>query len=70
MFQFHNILVIAAHPDDEILGLGATIRRLTKEGNTANVVILGEGLTSRKNRGWNNKSDLDKAQITDACCIS
>lgn len=61
MSKFHNILVIAAHPDDEILGLGATISRLTKEGNTANAVILGEGLTSRKNsRMETTKSDLDK----------
>lgn len=43
-----NVLTIAAHPDDEILGAGATIRRFTSKGVIANAIILGEGLTSRK----------------------
>lgn len=42
-----RILVVAAHPDDEILGCGATIARLAKEGCEAHTLILGEGVTSR-----------------------
>lgn len=42
-----NILVIAAHPDDEVLGCGGTIARYTKEGHNCYVVILAEGVTSR-----------------------
>lgn len=42
-----RILVIAAHPDDEVLGCGATIARLSREGHEVYVVILGEGITSR-----------------------
>ena len=42
-----KILVIAAHPDDEVLGCGGTIARLVKEGNTVYTLILGEGITSR-----------------------
>jgi len=56
MYNMHNILVIAAHPDDEILGVGATIKKLTEDGCVANAVILGEGLTSRSNC----RSDTDK----------
>jgi len=41
------ILIIAAHPDDEILGCGGTIARLVKEGGTVYTLILGEGVTSR-----------------------
>ena len=41
-------MVVAAHPDDELLGLGATMHKLIKEeGVVAHVVILGEGITSR-----------------------
>ncbi len=42
-----NVLVIAAHPDDEVLGCGGTIARLADEGHFVNIVILGEGVTSR-----------------------
>lgn len=42
-----TILVIAAHPDDEILGAGATIASRVQAGDTAYAVILGEGQTSR-----------------------
>lgn len=28
-----NYLVVVAHPDDEVLGAGATIHKLVKEGH-------------------------------------
>ncbi len=34
-----NILVIAAHPDDEVLGCGGTIARHTRDGDEVYVVI-------------------------------
>ena len=41
-------MVVAAHPDDELIGLGATMHKLIKEEAViAHVVILGEGITSR-----------------------
>ena len=43
-----NIMIVVAHPDDELLGLGATMNKLIIEFNVkTHVVILGEGLTSR-----------------------
>ena len=42
-----KILVVAAHPDDELLGLGGTIRRLADSGKEIHAVILAEGITSR-----------------------
>lgn len=42
-----SILVIAAHPDDEVLGCGGSIARFAREGRDVHVAILGEGITSR-----------------------
>ncbi len=53
-----TILVVAAHPDDEILGVGGTVARRVAEGDQAYALILGEGQTSR----WNTR-DLADAVI-------
>lgn len=46
-----KIQVIAAHPDDEVLGCGGSIAKWVKEGHEVNVLIMAEGATSRdKNR--------------------
>jgi LmbE family N-acetylglucosaminyl deacetylase len=42
-----KVLVVAAHPDDEVLGCGGTMARLASEGCEVHVAILGEGETSR-----------------------
>jgi len=38
-----NILVIAAHPDDEVLGMGGTIAKLVREGHNVFLVVLSDG---------------------------
>lgn len=53
-----RILVVAAHPDDELLGEGATIRRMVDEGATARALILAEGATSRA--GSRDEADRDE----------
>ena len=42
-----KILVVAAHPDDEVLGVGGTVMRHVAEGDTVHTMIMAEGLTSR-----------------------
>jgi LmbE family N-acetylglucosaminyl deacetylase len=55
-----RVLVIAAHPDDEILGCGATSARLVAEGHEVKFAILGEGMTSRHA----NRADTDANQLS------
>ena len=38
-----NVLVIAPHPDDEVLGCGGTIHRLAGDGHRVTVVIVTRG---------------------------
>ena len=42
-----RILVVAAHPDDEVLGCGGTIARHADAGDHVQVLIVSEGATSR-----------------------
>jgi len=42
-----QILVIAAHPDDEVLGCGGTIVKHIDNGDKVHILILAEGVTSR-----------------------
>jgi LmbE family N-acetylglucosaminyl deacetylase len=41
-----NILVIVAHPDDEVIGCGGTLARLVDEGHRVQVMYLTAGETS------------------------
>ena len=42
-----NVLVVGAHPDDELLGLGGTIIRHIAMGDKVSVLLLTDGHTSR-----------------------
>lgn len=65
-----KILVVVAHPDDEVLGIGGSISLLVKKGAYIKVVILGEGITSRAlNRDINKDKNIllkHKKNINDA----
>jgi N-acetylglucosamine malate deacetylase 1 len=52
----NKILVVAAHPDDEVLGCGATIAKHSKNGDEVHILIIAEGITSRDaNRNVSNR---------------
>lgn len=57
--ELSRVLVIAAHPDDEVLGCGGTIARLAAEGHEVYIAILGEGITSRFAR----REDADRGSL-------
>jgi LmbE family N-acetylglucosaminyl deacetylase len=51
LFANKRIMLVVAHPDDELLGLGASMNRLIRDfGAIVHVVILGEGITSRADK--------------------
>lgn len=58
-----NILIAAAHPDDEILGCGGTAARLVNEGHDVYTVILGEGITSRDKSRQRDKRENEIAEL-------
>ena len=49
-----TVLVLAAHPDDEVLGAGATIARMSASGARIHVAIVTDGSTSQ----YPNRPDL------------
>ena len=47
MLTFGNTLVLAAHPDDEVLGAGGTIPRIKASGGTVTVIIVTDGSSTQ-----------------------
>ena len=47
----HNILVVVAHPDDETLGAGGTLRKHVLDGDTVNVMSMTDGVGAREDGG-------------------
>lgn len=61
-----SMLVLAAHPDDEVLGCGGTIARLAAHGRDVRIAILGEGITSRHDR----REDADPSALRELVASS
>jgi LmbE family N-acetylglucosaminyl deacetylase len=50
-----NVLVIAAHPDDELLGLGGTVADHCAKGDRVRLAIMCEGVSQRYASEWDHE---------------
>mgnify|MGYP000332423515 CR=1 FL=1 len=57
-----KIVVIAAHPDDEILGCGATMAKHILAGDEVSILIMAEGVTSRD---LNRNSNVHLSELSE-----
>ncbi len=54
-----SYLIVVAHPDDEVLGAGATIHKLTSQGKKVDVCIMASKALARAYRPEDNELEED-----------
>ena len=57
-----KIMLIAAHPDDELLGCGGTLLLFKKKGYEIKTIFLSDGETSRLKKKQKTKSIINKRE--------
>jgi LmbE family N-acetylglucosaminyl deacetylase/RimJ/RimL family protein N-acetyltransferase len=64
-------LVVAAHPDDEVLGAGATMAVLADRGCEVHALVLGEGVGARFSENKRPEEEVQRLarQVRDAAAI-
>jgi LmbE family N-acetylglucosaminyl deacetylase len=60
-----SILILGAHPDDEVLGCGGTIAKLAQEGAEIHVAFLADGVSSRT-----GDKDTQQAELVARCAAA
>jgi len=74
MYEFlknKKVMIVVAHPDDELLGLGGTLNKLINEYSiVTHLIILGEGITSRSDSRdvelWEKELEIHHSNIKSA----
>lgn len=61
-----RVLVVAAHPDDEVLGCGGSIARHADAGDQVQVLIVAEGATSRQQQRDRNQATDQLSALSQA----
>lgn len=59
MKKMSSYLVVAAHPDDEVLGAGGTMYKLSQNGELVNVCFMSADVKARNNRPDNESLTAD-----------
>lgn len=63
-----KVLVIAAHPDDEVLGVGGTIAKLSADGVECHLLIVTDGSSSQYRDSLRLQEILDAKKIETKNC--
>ncbi|MEU6940097.1 PIG-L family deacetylase [Streptomyces rubiginosohelvolus] len=63
--SFDRVVVVAAHPDDEVLGFGGAIALLSASGTEVTVVAVTDGEGSHPNSDVISSSDLVKVRAAE-----
>lgn len=69
MMDAKRVLIVAAHPDDEVLGCGGSIAKHSKNGAEVNIIIAAEGITSR-NMEIDKENRKDEVENLKHCSIN
>lgn len=62
----NKVLVVAAHPDDEILGCGGAMAKMAQQGDQVYTLILGKGIAAR----GQDEQDVKKETAALSDCIN
>ncbi len=65
------VVVVAAHPDDEVLGCGGTIARLARAGRPVHILLIADGESSRAPAVGSTAHDVaGRATAAEAACTA
>jgi LmbE family N-acetylglucosaminyl deacetylase len=62
----NSVFIVAAHPDDEVLGCGGSIARHADAGDHVQVLIVAEGATSRQQQRDRGQVDTELSDLARA----
>jgi len=65
--RYKKVLTFFAHPDDETLAAGATIRKLTNLGAEVHIAIPATGIHSRRNSREEKEREADLVELRQDC---
>lgn len=63
-----KVLVVAAHPDDEVLGVGGTVAKLTAMGAECHLLIVTDGSSAQYRDMDDLQSIIDAKKLETKCC--
>ena len=68
--DFEKLLIVAAHPDDEVLGCGGLINILKKKDYQVKIVFLAEGSSVRFDEDGFDSQIIDAIKEREYCAIN